>query len=62
MQDVANAMLMLVEEDHNGKTALVFSDMYPIIDDYQQRFLQDVLKVDADQIKKMMEMKAADAK
>ena len=54
MQDVANAVLMMVEEDHNGKTAMVFSDRYPIIDDYHQRFREDVLKVDADEAKKRM--------
>ncbi|XP_072035369.1 uncharacterized protein [Amphiura filiformis] len=54
IQDVANAMLMCIEEDHNGKTALVFSETYPIVDDAHQQFRKEVLKMDDDHFQKIM--------
>ncbi len=53
MQDVANALFMLIEENHNGKIALVFADYYPIVDDAQQQFRKEVLKLDDDQFDKI---------
>ncbi len=57
MQDVANAMLMFIEENHNGKTALTLSETFSdirIIDDHHHQFRKEVLKVDDDDFEKIL--------